>query len=98
MSPQDERETVEAAVHATIVRWSNGEQPKPLKAMVADAILALRQPGAEYRRAVEACALHLERQADRDAELGFHDRSTALREEATAIRALTDAKEVGGGR
>ena len=35
------REEVEEAVHRVIVRWSNGEQPQSLRAMIADAILAL---------------------------------------------------------
>jgi hypothetical protein len=36
-----DREAVEEAAHRVIVRWSNGEQSKPLKALIADAILAL---------------------------------------------------------
>jgi len=35
------REAIEDAVHGALVRWSNGEQPKPIREMVADAILAL---------------------------------------------------------
>jgi len=36
-----DREAIEEAVHQAIVKWSNGDQPKPIKAMVADAILSL---------------------------------------------------------
>lgn len=37
-----DREAIEEAVHRAIVKWSNGDQPKPIKVMVADAILALK--------------------------------------------------------
>jgi len=39
MSEKAMREAIEDAVHGALVRWSNGEQPKPIRAMVADAVL-----------------------------------------------------------
>lgn len=43
-TPTVDREAIENAVHGALVRWSNGEQPKPIKSMVADAIIALIHP------------------------------------------------------
>jgi hypothetical protein len=67
MSPQDKREAVEAAVSRAISRTLNAHVDPVLSqdihrrlserdkavAQATNAILALRQPGAEYRRAVK---------------------------------------------
>jgi len=62
----------------------------------ADAILALRQPGAEYRRGIEDAAMVAERDSTYVSDHPYYapqDRAkNATRKAiATAIRALTDA-------
>lgn len=54
----ERREAIEEAAHRTIVRWSNGEQPKRLAAMVADAILALSLPAREVAEVVQRAVEH----------------------------------------
>jgi hypothetical protein len=122
MTPQDEREALIAAVRDPEA-YAGKQGWRDVAQWTADAILALRQPGAEYRRGVEDAARYVEghggvipgstvfaslitgdrmpcMSGDGRDKMMPHKRryfDDATRDLATAIRALTDAKEVGGG-
>jgi hypothetical protein len=111
MSPQDEREAIARIIHPS--GWANPAEtglsyPAAERHLAmlrsqafakADAILALRQPRAEYRRAVEDAARAVEAGLQLGHEgydlTGFIHSNGYLRAAASAIRLLPDTKGEG---